>query len=257
MDRPSSAARLLRPSDGPPVIAENEDGRAPILVICDHASAGVPQALADLGLDAVERARHIAYDIGALAVARHLARWFDAPLVASGFSRLVIDCNRLPSKPDAIPQVSDGTTIPGNQSLDAAQRAARVAECFTPYHVTIEACIARAPTPPAILSIHSFTPVFAGFQRPWQIGVLWNEDGRLALPLLPALAGKGVCVGDNQPYSGRDGRDYTLPAHAESRNLPHVEIEIRQDLVHEAAGQEAWATLLHDCLAPILAGLTA
>jgi predicted N-formylglutamate amidohydrolase len=251
----ASPSRLLQPDDGPAATVENHDGTAPILLLCDHASPAVPRALADLGLSPAELARHIAYDIGAAKVARHLARWFHAPLVASGFSRLVIDCNRRPADPAAIPPVSDGIFVPGNQALPAAARQARIAECFQPYHDAIEARIAGAALPPAIVSIHSCTPVMSGFQRPWQIGVLWNEDRRIAAPLIRSLADKGVCVGDNQPYSGRDAHGYTLPTHAERHDLPHVLIEIRQDLIHEPAGEEAWASLLHDALLPILAGL--
>jgi predicted N-formylglutamate amidohydrolase len=251
----SRTPRLLQPDDGPAATIENEAGKAPILLLCDHASPAVPRMLKNLGLGAAELGRHIAYDIGAAKVARHLARWFDAPLVASGFSRLVVDCNRRPADPAAMPPVSDGTLIPGNQEIAAGERDARIAECFQPYHAAIEDRIAAAILPPAIISIHSCTPVLAGFQRPWQIGVLWNADGRIAEPLIRSLAGTGVCVGDNQPYSGRDAHGYTLPSHAERHELPHVLIEIRQDLIHEPAGEEGWATLLHDALVPILAGL--
>ena len=132
-----------------------------------------------------------------------------------------------------MPPFSDGTEVPANRAISEAERAARLAECFQPYHDAIEVCIAAAPHPPAIVSIHSFTPSMSGFQRPWQIGVLWNEDKRIATPLMASLAAKGVAVGDNQPYSARDPHGYTLPAHAESRDLPHVLIEIRQDLIHE------------------------
>jgi len=229
------------------------DGGA--LIVCDHASNAIPPGYGTLGLPPEALDRHIAYDIGAATVARHLARWFSAPFVGSGFSRLVVDCNRRPEDPGSMPPSSDGTPIPRNQAIGAAERAARLAECFQPYHDAIEACIAAAPMPPAIVSIHSFTPTMSGFQRPWQIGVLWNEDRRISDALMAALAAQGVAVGDNQPYSARDPHGYTLPAHAERRDLPHVLIEIRQDLIHEPAGAEAWATLLHDCLVPILSGL--
>lgn len=251
----ASLSRLLQPDDDPAAIVENEDGTAPILMLCDHASPAVPRALKDLGLSPAELDRHIAYDIGAVRVARHLARWFAAPLVASGFSRLVVDCNRRPSDPASMPPVSDGTFVPGNQAISEEERAARLAECFQPYHDAIEARIAASPIPPAIVSIHSCTPVLSGFQRPWQLGILWNRDGRIAEPLMRSLERKGVCVGDNQPYSGRDAHGYTLPTHAERHDLPHVLIEVRQDLIHEPAGEEAWASLLHDALAPILESL--
>lgn len=246
---------LLGPGDPPAVTVLNPTGAAPLLLLCDHASATIPARLACLGVADCERQRHIAYDIGAAAVAAELAEAFDAPLVLSGYSRLVIDCNRRPNDATAIPPVSDGTPIPGNQGLDAASRQARIDAIFIPYHRTITDLLdgfqARG-VQPAILSIHSCTPVMAGFQRPWEVGVLWNRDDRIAGPLIAALQRDEICTGDNQPYSGRDGHGYTLPTHAEATGLPHVLLEIRQDLITEAAGQRAWARRLHGLLAPIL-----
>jgi predicted N-formylglutamate amidohydrolase len=226
------------------------------LLVCDHASDAIPCRLGDLGVSARERQTHIAYDIGAAAVARLLSARFDAPLLLSGFSRLVIDCNRALDAPTSIPPLSDAVPIPGNQDLDDAARQARADELFVPYHRAIDErldAFAARGAKPCFLAVHSCTPVFAGFRRPWQFGVLWNQDGRLAGPLLAALARDGeLCVGDNQPYSGRDGHGYTLPTHAEARGLPHATIEIRQDLIGAAAGIERWARRLGDALAAAL-----
>ena len=253
-------ASLLQPGDPPPFQRVNPDGRAPLVLVCDHASDAIPRALNGLGVAARELQTHIAYDIGAAGVARLLAERFEAPLLLSGFSRLVIDCNRAPGVPTSIPPVSDAVPIPGNQGLDAAARQARADQLFAPYHAAIDAqldaCAARG-VQPCFLAVHSCTPVFAGFRRPWHFGVLWNRDGRLAGPLIAELARDGeVCVGDNQPYSGRDGHGYTLPTHADARGLPHATIEVRQDLINSAAGIERWARRLGDALATVLAQLT-
>lgn len=253
---PSPDLPLLAPDEPPAYGIVNDAGTAPILLLCDHARAAVPRRLGDLGVSAQDRRRHIAYDIGAAAIALDLSARLDAPLLMTGYSRLVIDCNRRPDDPTSIPPFSDGTEVPGNAGLDEAARELRVATLFRPYHVAIGATLdqfAERGMAPAIVSIHTCTPVMAGFQRPWEIGVLWNEDGRIAEPLIHALEAEGdLTVGDNQPYSGRDGHGYTLETHAEPRGLPHVLLEVRQDLVAEAAGQRAWAERLHRVMGPIL-----
>jgi len=253
------AEPLLQPDDPPAFSAVNPDGRAPLLLVCDHASAAVPRRLAGLGVAARDLQLHIAYDIGAAAVARLLARRFDAPLLLSGYSRLVIDCNRKLGDPTSIPPVSDAVPIPGNQDLSDADRRARADELFAPYPGAIDRqldAMVRRGAPPCFVAVHSFTAIFAGFRRPWQIGALWNQDGRIAQPLIAHLARAGLCVGDNQPYSGRDGHGYTLRAHAEARGLPHLTLEIRQDLINHPHGIAAWAALLYDAFAPIVASLT-
>lgn len=250
---------LLAPEDPPPVVIERPDGGAQILLICDHAGRAIPNSLSDLGLAAGELDRHIAWDIGAEAVARHLAALFDAPLVVQRYSRLVIDCNRSLDDPTAIAQISDGTTIPGNLGLTPAERAARAAAIHAPYHAAIgaERCrLSRRGPGPAILSVHSFTPVMSDFARPWHIGLLWNRDGRIALPLLRSLrAQANLTIGDNEPYSGRDGHGYTMHVHPAPHDLPHILLEIRQDLIADETGASHWAALLHRHLRPILAAL--
>ncbi len=228
-----------------------------MILTCDHASPAVPAALAGLGLSQEARLRHIGWDIGAGEVARLLAERLDAPAVLAGYSRLVIDCNRDVDDPASIPEVSDGTVVPGNQALDAAARAARRAAIFAPYHAAIaswiEAQLARGAVP-ALVSIHSFTPVMGGAARPWHVGVLWDEDPRIPVPLMAALrADPALVVGDNEPYSARKPAGYTVRHHAVARGLPHVAIELRQDLIAASAGAQQWAARLAAALAPILA----
>ena len=228
-----------------------------MLLTCDHASNAIPRALGDLGLPSAAQRQHIAWDIGAAAVTRLLAEALDAPALLTGYSRLVIDCNRDPGDPTSIPAVSDGVAVPGNRNLPEAARAARHAACFRPYHSAIAArldALLAAGTPPALLSIHSFTPVMAGVARPWHIGILWDKDGRIPQPLLAALrADPAITVGDNQPYSAREPAGYTVRHHAVQRGLPHVAIELRQDLVAGNEGARSWAARLAAALRPILA----
>jgi predicted N-formylglutamate amidohydrolase len=235
----------------------NQTGRAPVLLVCDHASRAVPKALGDLGLPPTAFDRHIAWDIGAADVAGHLAEAFDAPLVMSGYSRLVLDPNRATDNPTSIPAVSDGQHVPANDGLAPAERARRIAALFEPYHAAIAEALAafkRRRVVPAVVSVHSCTPVFQGFARPWHVGVLWNQDARLARPLIERLAMiKGVVVGDNQPYSGQGGEGYTVKRHAEAAGLPHVVLEIRQDLIDTRRGARKWAKVVAEALAPLLA----
>ena len=248
---------LLGPGDPPPVRIANSAGKARVLVVCDHAANAVPPALGTLGLDPARLAEHIGWDIGAAAVAERLAQRLDAPAISTGFSRLVIDCNRALNDPSLIPEVSDRVPVPGNRGLGAAEREARIAALHRPYHEAIAGCLAgfgRRGTAPAIVSIHSFTPRMNGEDRPWHVGVLWDRDPRIALPLIANLAqGGGIEVGDNQPYSARSPQGYTMAQHALAHGLPHVLIEIRQNEIADAAGAERYAGLIERALRPILA----
>jgi predicted N-formylglutamate amidohydrolase len=248
---------LLQAADPPAMRVLNREGRADLLILCDHAAAAVPAALAGLGLDQSQLTRHIGWDIGAAEVAVALAEAFGAPAVLSAYSRLVIDCNRDPTDPTSIPPVSDGVVVPGNQALSAPERLARAEACFWPYHRAIAAQLERAAAAgivPAALSIHSFTPVMAGIARPWQIGILWDRDPRLPQPLLARLrALPGLTIGENEPYSGRDAEGFTLRHHAVPRGLPHVLIELRQDEIGTADGVRHYVQLLEKVLRPILA----
>lgn len=245
------SAPLLFSDEPAPVMVENRAGDSPFLILCDHGGKRIPRQLGDLGLPQHEIDRHIGWDIGILAVSRHLSQLLHAPLVHQLYSRLVIDCNRLPGIPSSIPVISEATTIPGNIDLSQQERDQRRDEIFTPYHDTIRALLAERQAhgiPTCILAMHSFTPVFHGEQRPWQVGVLYQHQAAYALTVLEQLrATQRWCVGDNQPYSVSDDTDYAVPQHANKNDLPYVEIEIRQDLITQPAGQRAWA----EDLAPI------
>lgn len=238
----------------PPFEIVNPDGRAPALVICDHASKFIPPEYENLGLPEAEVARHIGWDIGAGEVARALARLLDAPAVLCGTSRLVIDCNRRLDDPSSIPEVSDGTPIPGNRGLSPAERRRRAELVFHPYHRAIEERLARFPKPPALISIHSFTPVMNGFARPWHVGLLYDADDRLARPLIAALkAEPGLVVGDNEPYSGRNPVGYSLATYGNGMGLAPAVFEIRQDLIEDLENARIWAARLARALEPLLA----
>jgi predicted N-formylglutamate amidohydrolase len=247
---------LLTASDPSAVERVNLEGKAPVLVTCDHASRRVPESLRSLGLDAESLALHIAWDIGAADVSRGLARRLDAPAILAGYSRLVIDCNRDLDDPTSMPAVSDGVPVPGNRDLSPAAKAQRVAALFKPYHGSVESALggfAARGVHPAVLSIHSFTPVMNGFERPWHIGILWDKDPRMAVPVLAALRReRGLVVGDNEPYSAREPAGYTVRTHAEKRGLPHLNVEIRQDLIATEAGSAEWADRLTRVLTAIL-----
>ena len=255
---PPSRGAIIGSADPPAVEVVNADGRAGAVLLCDHASWAVPAALDGLGLDESLLKRHIGWDIGAGDVTRHLAAKLDAPAVLAGYSRLVIDCNRPLGAPTSILRASDGIAIPGNRDVGEAEARARVEACFRPYHDAIADTIARLGArdrrPPAVISVHSFSPVLDGAERIWQVGVLWHRDGRIAEPLMAALAADpDIEVGDNEPYSGRLPIPYTIPVHADEAGLPHVTIEVRQDLVDTHKGAEAWAGRLATALEAVLA----
>ena len=239
---------LLRPGDPPPFSVFNEQGKAPLLLLCDHASKAVPQALGDLGIPASELARHIGWDIGGLDAAIELAKALDAPLVSSGYSRLVIDCNRWPGGEGSTPEVSDKTVVPANKGLTKEQVDARAEACFWPYHREVDRLLdamSEGGRQVCMLVMHSFTPSMNDFDRPWHVGVLWNDDPRLPEPLLAELRrDESLVVGDNEPYSARDPYEYTLTAHAQPRALPHCSLEVRQDLIVTTEEAQAWGRRL-------------
>jgi predicted N-formylglutamate amidohydrolase len=229
----------------------NAEGDPRFLVVCDHASNALPPGYGSLGLDAGEFSRHIAYDIGAGPVARLLAAKFGCPAVLARFSRLLIDLNRGADDPTLVMKLSDGAIIPANRDVDSFQNAGeferRLTEFHEPYHAAVAGAIARAlagGAVPAILSIHSFTPVWRGVPRPWHAGILWDRDDRLPAPLLEGLrAEPGLVIGDNEPYSGELKGD-CLYRHGTRNGLAHALVEIRQDLIADARGQEEWADRL-------------
>ena len=251
---------LLDADDPPAFTVHNADGASPFVLIADHAGQRIPARLGDLGLPREELDRHIGWDIGIAGVTERLSRKLDAFAILQTYSRLVIDCNRPLHAPGSIVTTSDGTRVPGNLDLDDEARAARALEIFAPYHARITAeldlRVARTESP-VLIAMHSFTPVFAGFARPWHAGVLYHRDTRLAHALLHALrAEPGLDVGDNEPYAISDDSDFAIPVHGEQRGLLHVELEIRQDLIADEAGQELWAERLARLLPPLLRNLT-
>lgn len=225
-----------------------------LILICDHAENRLPARYGTLGLGSGALSRHIAWDPGARAVTLALTLRLGAPAVLSRFSRLLIDPNRGCDDPTLIMRLSDRAVIPGNQTIDELERAERIARYYLPYDHAIDRAVRdalAAGVVPAIISIHSFTPVWRGRGRPWQAGILWDADPRLAHPLIERLRMDGdLVVGDNEPYSGALAGD-TLYRHATRRGLAHALIEIRQDLIAEERGVESWA----DRLAAILADL--
>jgi predicted N-formylglutamate amidohydrolase len=237
---------LLAPDEPSPVRVLRETGRSDLLLTADHAGRAIPRGLGRLGLSDSELGRHIAWDIGIAGVTERLSAVLDATAVLQTYSRLVIDCNRDPTVSSSIPEVSETTEIPGNRGLSVEQRVARRRAIFEPYHARIRTLLdARqvADRCTVFVAMHSFTPVFKGEPRAMQVGVLYNRDARLAEIMLDLLRAEGdLTVGDNAPYAVSDVTDYGVPVHAEKRGLAHVEIEIRQDLIADEAGQAAWAS---------------
>lgn len=242
---------LLAADEPAPVIHERATAASPFLISCDHAGNLIPRSLGDLGVSATDRARHIAWDIGALGVARALAQLLDGELVAQRYSRLVIDCNRPPHSAELITTRSEATDIPANRDLPAAARAARTSLIYTPYHDQLRALLdtrAIRGRTTIFVAVHSFTPIYLGQARPWQLGILSANDRRLADPMLEFLRSySDLCVGDNQPYR-IDEKDHGIPVHALARGLLHVLFEVRQDLITAPAGQRVWAQRLADTL---------
>jgi len=238
-------ATLLRRDEPPAFNVEGTGGNSPFVVVCDHAGNRLPRSLGSLSLSARELASHIAWDIGAGEVARRLAALLGAGCISQPYSRLVIDCNRPLSAVDSIAGMSGGIFIPGNTNLLRDEVNARTREIFQPYHAVIRAELDRrkaADWPSVFVSIHSFTPVLLGHPRPWHIGVLSNHDERVALPLLNLLRAEGdLVVGDNEPYAAQEASDYSLVEHGEKRGILTVELELRQDLIADEAGQDTWA----------------
>jgi predicted N-formylglutamate amidohydrolase len=253
----SAALRLDEPSLEPcPVEIVTGPVESGILILCDHASNAVPPDLGDLGLPEAEFERHIAYDVGAAAVSRLLARRLGAPAILTRFSRLVIDPNRGRDDPTLVMRLSDGAVVPGNAKVDDAEVQRRIARFYDPYDAAVAAAIHKAMDaghPPVIVTIHSFTPIWRGWARPWHVGILWDADDRFAGPLLRALeAEDGLVVGDNEPYDGALAGD-TVDRHATIRGLANALIEIRQDLIATEEGAEEWAERFARLLEPLAA----
>jgi predicted N-formylglutamate amidohydrolase len=248
----NSAARLLAADDPPAFLEIPAQGASNFVIVVDHAGSRIPRALANLGLPPAELKRHIAWDIGALGVARGVAATLGAPLVAQNYSRLVIDCNRDPTVESSIPLVSEISEIPGNRNVSPDERAARRVEVFEPYHGRIAELLDErlaAGRSTILVAQHTMTDVYHGVRRGMHAAVLYNRDRRFAGLMLDKLRrDPGLVVADNEPYFVSDETDYTVPHHAEARSLPYVEIEIRQDLVTGEAGQAEWAARIAQAL---------
>ena len=236
---------LLREDEESPFLAVNEQGRSPIVLICEHASRVLPEKLGTLGLPEAELQRHIAWDIGAENVARLLSRLIDAPLMLQRYSRLAYDCNRPPESPDSIPEVSELTAIPGNKKLSAEDKFARAQEIYRPFHDGVSRVLdkrAAAGIRSIVVSIHSFTPVYKGKARSVELGILHDRDTTLSSRLIKSFPNVDARL--NEPYGPKDGVLHTLNMHGFTRGLQHAMIEIRNDLVSSERGQDEWAQRL-------------
>lgn len=254
----SQFAPALTPPDAPPCPVTRIAGNpaSGVVFLCDHAQNTIPPEYKSLGLPAEQLQRHIAYDIGAEALTRHLAGLFEAPAVMSQFSRLLIDPNRGEDDPTLVMRFSDGAIVPGNARIGEDEVERRIKRFFRPYDEavseTIETAI-RSGILPVIVSIHSFTPFWRGVPRPWQAGILWASDGRFSRPLIEALRAEGdLTVGDNEPYQGALKGD-VIDRHALRRGLSNTLIEVRQDLIADDGGVALWANRLYRVMRPILA----
>jgi predicted N-formylglutamate amidohydrolase len=253
-----TASELIAADEPAPFTVLNPAAEKPALLVCDHASRLFPRALGDLGLDPLARRCHLALDIGAGALTVQLAQSLGVTAVLAGYSRLVVDCNRDLLDPGAFLEFGDGIVVPGNRNLCAAQKAARAEAIYWPYHRAIDREIKRLASrrrSPAVVAIHSFTPVLDGVSRPWEFGILWDADRRISDIMLRELTDSGFVVGDNEPYSGRAPQDFTVDNHAEAAGLPHVGIEVRQDLIDDEDGVGEIAGILHGIIERIPAAI--
>lgn len=230
-------------------------GPTPLILLCDHASNAVPEPYGDLGLPPGQFARHIAYDIGARDLTLGLAARLGAPAVLSRFSRLLIDPNRGLDDPTLIMRISDGAAVPGNAEVDDAERHRRIVRFHAPYHRAVAGVISGVQAQgmtPLIVSIHSFTPVWRGWPRPWHVGILWDRDEVIARAMIRGFAAQGdLVVGDNEPYHGALEGD-TLNTHGTVPGLPHALIEVRQDLIAAKTGVDDWVERVARVIEPIM-----
>lgn len=248
---------LLSPRDPGPVERVNDEGGSAVVLSCEHAGRVVPERIGCLGVSSADMERHIAWDIGAEAVSRRLSALLDAPLVLQRYSRLVVDCNRPFEAPDCFPETSDGTRVPRNEGLADQERRQRFDEIHQPFHRALAQVLdRRAGRPSVLVAVHSFTQrLRGGPSRPWHIGVLFNRDRRLADRFLAALRAShpDIPAAANEPYVVDDQSDYTIPMHGEARGLPHLLLEIRNDLIADPEGQARWAALIADALTRAIA----
>jgi len=245
---------LLTPRDPRPVETVNAGGRSPFVLTCEHAGRVIPEWLGDLGVARADMERHIAWDVGAEGLSRQLSMLLDAPVVLQRYSRLVVDCNRPFDAPDCFPEASDATPVPANRGLSRDARQQRFDEIHRPFHRELSELLDRrvaAGPAPLLVAVHSFTPRLAGGpERPWHVGALSNRDRSLADRFLAAFRQQNADVpsAHNQPYVVDDLTDFTIPVHGEARGIPHLLLEIRNDLIAQSEGQHRWAGLIADAL---------
>ena len=251
--------KIISKGEPKPYVIENEKGGARIVVICDHASNRIPKALGTLGVSAKDRKKHIAWDVGTEHIGRYIAQKTGAVYIHASYSRLVVDLNRGEKSNECMREVYDHIQVPGNTGLSAQHKKMRLDEIYDPYHAAIDALVTKRKKGkrlPLIISIHSFTPKMDGQKRPWQIGVLWNREERLAQRLISTLIAHNprLIVGRNEPYSlkAKNVVKNTISTHAEARGLPYITLEFRQDLVNTKAKAEKWARLLLQSLLPLM-----
>lgn len=253
-------SHVLSKEDHPAVRVENAKGAGKCVIVCDHASNRIPKALNNLGLSPANLKKHIAWDPGTEDIGLHLSKALDVPVVISGYSRLVADLNRGHDSDECMREVYDKIKVPGNLALTPTEKFQRLDEIFWPYHRQIDLTLGRYLSrgiAPVLISVHSFTPVMDGYRRPWQIGILWNKEEELAMALVNRLRkdNPGLKVGENEPYSLKSTNftKNTISTHAESRGLPYVIVEFRQDLVNTPRKAKEWAGIFLRSLKPILA----
>ena len=257
-DNNNSTQRLLADDEPVPFVILNGKSTLPILLVCDHASRRFPEVLGTLGLDPVALRCHLALDIGAGPLTERLATTLSATAVLCQYSRLIVDCNRLLMDPSAFLEFGDGIVVPGNRNLQPEDKKVRADEIYWPYHGAVESEVERlgaAGRPPIFVAVHSFTPVLNGESRLCEMGVLWDTDRMTAEIFLHDLREAGFHVGDNEPYSGKAPHDFTVDQHAESIGLPHVGIEIRQDLIDDEQGIAEICAVLQSIIASLPARL--
>ncbi|MCR9214569.1 MAG: N-formylglutamate amidohydrolase [Proteobacteria bacterium] len=236
---------------------QHADSPNRLLFTVDHASRHIPEEYDNLGLtDISVLHRHIAWDIGIEDVTRRLSDKLQGTAIYARFSRLLLDANRYPTDNALIPEMSDGIEVPANKGITLNDREQRIEKYFHPYHSAITGLLDEKIAQhqePLLISMHSFTPVMNDFERPWHIGILWDQDDRIAAPMLEFLRqNSSLVVGDNEPYSARDPLGYTMSAHGTDRNVPHVAIEIRQDLIDTHQGAEKWACIMADVVSHVM-----
>ncbi len=245
---------LLAADEPGPFRVINPLSELPILLVCDHASCRFPKALGDMGLDPFARRCHLAVDIGAGDLTVQVAERLAVTAVVHNYSRLVVDCNRQLMDPSAFLEYGDGILVTGNRNLHREEKECRANALYWPYHRAIDEQVKRLTAcgaPPLFVAIHSFTPVLNGESRGWQIGVLWDKDERTKQLFIDGFRAAGYYVGDNEPYSGKAPQDFTIDSHAEGADLPHVGLEIRQDLLGNPDGVRQIAGILEKIIASV------